>query len=357
MNRCFLLRDSGANFRDPERVLLFGAEAGLRKIPMCDTICVDGIFSVTPSPYAQIFSFHVIYMDESFPVLFALLPGKEEPVYIKLFRMVLEVLTELGLTLHEDVVFIGDFEKAIINGLRQIFGPDINYRGCLFHLAQAIWAKVQSLKLQNEYHHNKIFRKKVKMLIALAFVPPAQRRMYFGSYKAAYGSDPLLTGIIEYYEKNWLTDEALRITNYERTSRRTNNALEAWHAGLHQYVKNPYQRAHLFYVIRRIYNKWLCSKADLGDRDVGYPKKRGHSTEQEATEAKLQNTMAQFGKWPHVFWLEKAANFAPDSSKMGPVDVSAVHTDRLLPEPAASSAASSSKPPPKLVDNFLSYHF
>ena len=45
------------------------------------------------------------------------------------------------------------------------------FLGCLFHLGQALYRKIQSLGLAEKYASDPLFSLQCKMLLALAFVP------------------------------------------------------------------------------------------------------------------------------------------------------------------------------------------
>ena len=63
-----------------------------------------------------------------------------------------------------------DFEIASRNTLQEVF-PEATIQGCFYHLSQAIYRKVQSIGLQQEYQTNVDLSLKIRMLAALAFVP------------------------------------------------------------------------------------------------------------------------------------------------------------------------------------------
>ncbi|KAL4126931.1 hypothetical protein QTP88_011129 [Uroleucon formosanum] len=64
-----------------------------------------------------------------------------------------------------------DFELAVINAAKLIFGNDINIRGCFYHLCQSTYRKVQELGLSNTYQENEGFRLFCAMIDSLAFLP------------------------------------------------------------------------------------------------------------------------------------------------------------------------------------------
>ena len=63
-----------------------------------------------------------------------------------------------------------DFELGFHKTFSRIFGDDVIV-GCLFHLGQCVYRKVQELGLSELYLQEEEVRVRCKMLVALAFVP------------------------------------------------------------------------------------------------------------------------------------------------------------------------------------------
>ena len=64
-----------------------------------------------------------------------------------------------------------DFEKGSMNALSTVV-PHATVLGCLFHLGQSLWRRIQNEGLSNLYHDDENIKLYSKMLIALSFVPP-----------------------------------------------------------------------------------------------------------------------------------------------------------------------------------------
>ncbi len=74
-----------------------------------------------------------------------------------------------------------DFEKSFQNAVNIVFGQNVQVTGCLFHLSQCAWRKIQLLNLTQAYQEDEQSRTFCKMLIALAFVPAEDSAAAFES--------------------------------------------------------------------------------------------------------------------------------------------------------------------------------
>jgi hypothetical protein len=96
--------------------------------------------------------------------------SKSEICYNALFNNIKVFAENLGFNLRPAFI-ITEFERAAIKAIRNTF-PGTQNKGCLFHLSQIIFRKIQSLRLTNEYKENNSLR--VRQLAALAFLPSDQ---------------------------------------------------------------------------------------------------------------------------------------------------------------------------------------
>ena len=158
----FLLFDSGPV---EDRILLLSTDSLLRTFETSLDWFVDGTFKVVPSIFYQLFTIHAMTNGHVVPCVFALLPNKQQVTYVTLLRELHRLSPELS----PRSIMI-DFEIASRNALQDIF-PDATIQGCFYHLSQAIYRKVQSIGLQQEYQTNLDLSLKIRMLAALAFVP------------------------------------------------------------------------------------------------------------------------------------------------------------------------------------------
>ena len=66
-----------------------------------------------------------------------------------------------------------EFEQAALVAFSRVY-PNAKQQGCLFHLSQCIWRRIQQTDgLQARYVSDGAFALDLRQLAALAFVPPA----------------------------------------------------------------------------------------------------------------------------------------------------------------------------------------
>jgi len=90
-----------------------------------------------------------------------------------------------------------DFELSAMQAFQQEFPGMIN-TGCLFHLCQSVWRKVQNVGLKPRYEQDHEFARYIRMIPALAFVPPAS----------------VIEAFEDLVENNDFPIEAMAIANY-----------------------------------------------------------------------------------------------------------------------------------------------
>jgi len=135
---------------------------------------VDGTFKVSPDIFYQVFTLHVLVQGVTIPAVYALLPNKSKETYSRFWQLLKESNVDL-----EPQSILSDFELASFQAVRDTF-PQTDIVGCFFHLAQAVWRKIQTSGLYETYTTNDEARTKLKSLLALAFLP--EERVIGGSF-------------------------------------------------------------------------------------------------------------------------------------------------------------------------------
>jgi hypothetical protein len=196
---------------------------------------IDGTFAVAPELFYQVYTIHVLVDNSAVPLVYALLPDKTEATYERVFRKLVELRSALN-----PATIMADFERASLNACAAVF-PAARLTGCLFHLGQSLWRRVQEEQLTATYRDDEDFRLNVKMLLALSFVPCPNVVGAFENLVATF--DDIMTPMVDYWEDNYVGRMRrnrrgnprfpIVLWNvYDRLADglpRTNNSVKAWH--------------------------------------------------------------------------------------------------------------------------------
>ncbi|XP_068204044.1 uncharacterized protein [Palaemon carinicauda] len=126
---------------------------------------MEGLVAKTEGKQKPFIHFHALVDHHTISCIYALLPDKTKTTYNKFIEEV-KNLTNLSPT-----SAMIDFERAMLNTLIVLF-PDADVKGCFFHLGQNIYRKIQEFGFQKHYQENEEFSLKMRMIAALAFIPP-----------------------------------------------------------------------------------------------------------------------------------------------------------------------------------------
>ncbi|KAF0765820.1 FLYWCH-type domain-containing protein [Aphis craccivora] len=167
----FLLYDNGSNSN--ERITIFATDDSLKLLSEAEEWFMNGNFALSPTEFQQLYVIQIqlIQVKSIFitPV-FCLLKRKTQSSYEKLIKILLEKCNEREIYLDPLIVHV-DFEKAVIEALKNTIGNHICIKGCFYHLTQSTHRKIQSLGLENIYGNNSDFSIFCRKLDSLAFLP------------------------------------------------------------------------------------------------------------------------------------------------------------------------------------------
>jgi hypothetical protein len=215
-----------------DNICIFFSDVLLESLKQNRIWCVDGTFSVVPKPYLQLITISYIRNHHVFPVFFCLLKDKKFETYVKMFVLIKKMVPDL-----EPHIVKTDFESGLISAIKLSF-INTKVSGCIFHLAQALFRKIQEEKLVVFYKTDFIFKKFVKSLIGLAFVKKEEIVSTFNCLFTHDSFPPLLTDTYQYFYRNYIgSDGSVRFPIelwhckhlIENDIPRTNNAIEGWH--------------------------------------------------------------------------------------------------------------------------------
>lgn len=232
----FLLSDDSTG----QRILLFSGEKGRESLKNSKIFFMDGTFKSCSKQFAQIYTIHADFESKGeetnvHPVIFALLPNKKRETYVRMFRLILDVIPEW-----KPQKINLDFEAAAISALREVF-PAAEINGCFFHMKKCLWRRVQELGLTNDYRENEEIRVHIRMCAALAFLKPEHVEEGFAEIHSQAPENEKLTKFFDYFVDQWLENTEIPVSLWSCYQRRhrTTNAVEGWHHRINSILLNP----------------------------------------------------------------------------------------------------------------------
>lgn len=224
-------------FNLDERVIMLGTNQTLSWLESHDNWFADGTFKISPAIFLQLFTIHVLFSSTTVPALFVLMTRKTQEMYRIVFQKIQDLRPQVRPT-----SLMSDFETGMRNAFKNVF-PAAALGGCFFHLGQSIYRKVQSEQLTNLYKDDEKFRTFVKMMSALAFLPPGHVVGGFVALQDHADYTQNLDPIYNYFEDTYIGRPNRRgrqrpmfpIAEWNAFNRledglpRTNNQVESWH--------------------------------------------------------------------------------------------------------------------------------
>ena len=120
------------------------------------------------------YTVHAEYHNHSFPLLYGLLPDKQQVTYERFLRLIIEAVGEHNVNFRPEEVKV-DFEMAAIQAVHTTL-PGTTVKGCLFHYGQCINWAVQRIGLAGAYRdpQQEDLRRWIQRIAGLPVVPLGQ---------------------------------------------------------------------------------------------------------------------------------------------------------------------------------------
>ncbi|XP_034936450.1 uncharacterized protein [Chelonus insularis] len=281
----FLLHDSGGN---KKRFLVFSTPKNLDVLKKCQQWLSDGTFNAVPSIFSQLYTVHGFIDGKSIPLVYALLPNKSKKIYLQFLTVLRQNMPNFSPSL-----IMVDFEPAFIEAFREVF-KSTKITGCNFHFNQCFRRRIQSCGLQSRYNQDVIFAANLRLLMALAFIPPKD---VIEGYELIVGCDFYkcnsddLEDLLAYFEMTWIGQlchnkkkrkkplfDISMLNCYQAVINdllRSNNPIEGWHSGFNRRVGVSHASIGLFLnklKDEQSRNEALISQIDTGLNVVTQPK-------------------------------------------------------------------------------------
>ena len=177
----FLQFDSGAG--DINRMIMFATAKMISILKTSQSWYADGTFKVAPQQFYQLYTTHGEKDGYIFPCVYVLVTEKTELTYSRMLGKLLDLEPALN-----PLYVMLDFEKAAINAFEEGF--------------VAIYRKIQSLGLTNQYMEDPDFALYMRMLPSLAFVPENEVCDCFNILMGEFPQAAI--ELAEYFETNYL---------------------------------------------------------------------------------------------------------------------------------------------------------
>ena len=205
---------------------------------------VDGTFRVVKDPFIQLLVIHVSFsagnLSRSIPVFFILMTGRKTVNYQKCFETLLRLLTD---TFHGELGLckvMMDFEYALWACFRSLMAngtlnASVKLRGCVFHYAQALFRKVQSLGLTLRYFKDAGVRHIITSFMHLPYLPIELVAREFDRLSrectislVVCEKNSALSDFLKYVRNTWIFGSRFQIKDFcqYRSRYRTNNISE-----------------------------------------------------------------------------------------------------------------------------------
>jgi hypothetical protein len=219
-----------------ESALIFIHEASTNRLHKVIKVNFDGTFLVCPHPFKQLWTVLGEIEGRLFPLFSVLMNSKTTDLY----RVVLQKIKEMFPAFQPQHA-MGDFEIAPRTALREAF-QGIHIVGCQFHLANNLYKKVGQLELRGLYASDPQFKKWIRAIMALPFLPARLIAQTFEILKqqiAGFPAEvqPKMQTFQKYFKKVYLTQNTADDISIYRLSRGTNNEQEGYHAVLRNIFK------------------------------------------------------------------------------------------------------------------------
>ncbi|KRZ02936.1 hypothetical protein T11_1088 [Trichinella zimbabwensis] len=198
------------------------------------------------------------------PVVYYLTVKKDLPTYSWIFEVLHSKAEELGIQL-DPAKFVCDFETALIPAIQGNF-PNTRVQGCFFHFCQGVLWQVGRLGLRTDYINNQKIRKKVKMLMPLAFLPT--NLVPAGFEILNVGTSSQVEALFEYFQREWLPATKILLWNVHAVAVQTNNYLEVWHSRINKSARKHYLGFYQF--LRLIIDEQGKPETVVRQMDDGY---------------------------------------------------------------------------------------
>lgn len=266
-----------------EKILIFSTVSNLVHLQKSEIWIMDGTFKTVPRLFHQLYSIHgFVGTGENksiMPLVFALMTSKSQECYSALFQEIIDFAANNDIELNP-VRVLTDFEQAPINAITYEF-PGAIAKGCFFHLGHSLWRRIQSAGLVRRYGEDPDFSLKMRLILALAFLPPSEIPDAFNDVKAGIPHEA--ESVCSWFDENYVNGRCRRgrgrplypptfwsvADQLDAGLPRTQNSVEAWHRRLGSLLSRKH--VDVFTMINQLRHEQQRTKKRFEDILQGKP--------------------------------------------------------------------------------------
>lgn len=189
----FLLYDSRDEEPDEVVFLIFATEFRIQRLKKYHLLSGDGIFKGISYNFLQLHRLCVLVKESAIPSVYILMANKATETYKRVFQAIRNHVTP-----NDPISIMLDFEAAPKTSILYLW-PGVSVRLCIFHLGQSLMRKVQKEHLLTTYEEDDDFRKTIRSLAGLAFLPERLIPRAFDAIKRE--ANAIANPILEYFKK------------------------------------------------------------------------------------------------------------------------------------------------------------
>jgi hypothetical protein len=183
-------------------IIIFATRDTLDSLETFDFILADGTFKSAPKYFGQLYSIHGYRNGWYIPLIFCVLSDKSRATYDRMWQLIKHHCPHL----HPTEMSM-DFEKAAMLAAEAAF-PNIQIRGCRFHLGQAWWRRIQDLGLAKHYKcSDSEIGKWLTYFNGLAFLRPMEVQDAFVELFAIMPDNQRCNNFADYVLNNYIEGE------------------------------------------------------------------------------------------------------------------------------------------------------
>ena len=298
---------------DEERFILLGTDVNLSRYARGKMLFVDGMFDPMPVIFKQIYTFHVLEDGISTPMLFALLPRKDEQTYTKLFEVIQEACDDRGFQRPDPNFIMMDFELAVKNNCENLY-PNAKVTSCYFHLNQSMVRWLKSMHYDN-LPESETFNILVKQLLCLAFLREEDIvptwKLIMDSCRTTEEKDTATYFGTTYVrgKANWSRGRWPRIISYDEphfaikfwnlhkavldAGHITNNYAEAWHRSFQGLLNRKHHTIYTFLEALKL----DVNVKEIRNDQIASGKFRPSKSNTETRAAKARPWLVEYDDW------------------------------------------------------------